>query len=302
MSQHLEDIKAKAASYWTPERVKTLTGGKNWLLLPHEAAELLRAIGLMNKDASISWDSMRKYSQINHMLQLLDDVLRDQSGRRERVNILDAGCGTSFLSLTTAWYLTHKLKRPFQIVGIDSNAKVIETSKKRAAQIGVEQGTAFIQGMIPDSSSEYFTQSEGKAKRPNILVALHACDTATDHAIALGIKDKADVIAVAPCCQRELAEKFKNAPAGHALDPVFRSPNLRRDVAASMTDSLRMLHLRAHGYEVTATEFVPSEHTPKNRLLLAVRRGAFHQESRDQLTMLTAHLGGHSIKLSELLA
>lgn len=297
-----QEITAKASAYWTPEKVADLTAGKKWLILPHEAAGLLRAIGLMNKDASISWDNTRKYSQINHMLQLLDAALKDQVARQSRVNILDAGCGTSFLSLAIAWYLDRKLCHPFQIVGFDSNAKVIATSKSRAELIGVSDRTTYVAGLIPQSAQQYFTMSEGKGQRPNILIALHACDTATDHAIALGIKDKADIIAVAPCCQRELAEKLKDAPAGHPMDPAYRSPNLRRDIAASLTDTLRMLHLRANGYEVTATEFVPSEHTPKNRLLLATRRGAWHQESKDQLAALTEYIGGHSITLSELLA
>jgi SAM-dependent methyltransferase len=297
-----DDIKSKAAAYWTSEKIAALTAGKKWLMMPDEAADLLRAVGLMNKDASISWDNTRKYSQINHMLQLLEGALKDQAARQPRVNILDAGCGTSFLSLAMAWYLDRKLRHPFQIVGFDSNAKVIATSKSRAELIGVADRASFLTGLIPKTSLEHFTMSEGKAQRPNILLALHACDTATDHAIALGIRNRADIIAVAPCCQRELAEKLKNAPTGHALDPVYRSPNLRRDFGATMTDSLRLLHLRAHGYEVTATEFVPSEHTPKNRLLLATRRGSWHQDSKDQLAALTDYIGGHTITLSELLA
>ncbi len=296
------DIRQKAATYWTTERLQQLTGGKKWLLLPNEAPELLQAIGLMNKDASISWDNTRKFSQINHMLQLLENSLLDQVGRQEELNLFDAGCGTSFLSLTMAWYLKHKVKHRFKLVGIDSNKKVIETSKNRAKQLGVEDSSNYVAGLIPTTSTEYFKNEQEKNQRPNILMALHACDTATDYAIALGIKDKADVIAVAPCCQRELSEKMKvDHPIGHPFESVFSSPNIRRDIAANLTDSLRMLHLRSHGYEVTATEFVPSEHTPKNRLLLAIRRGNFHAQSKEQLMRLTEHIGGHTIVLEELL-
>ncbi len=296
------DIRQKAAAYWTDERLEKLTGGKKWLLLPNEAPELLQAIGLMNKDLSISWDNTRKFSQINHMLQLLEKPLLDQASRQEELNLFDAGCGTSFLSLAMAWYLKNKVRRKFKLVGIDSNKNVIETSKHRAKQIGVDDASQYIAGRIPTSSTEYFKNEQEKNQRPNVLMALHACDTATDFAIALGIKDKADVIAVAPCCQNELSEKMKvDQPVGHPYESVFNSANIRRDIAANLTDSLRMLHLRSHGYEVTATEFVPSEHTPKNRLLLAIRRGNFHAESKEQLARLTDHIGGHTITLGELL-
>jgi len=297
------DVQKKAAIYWTKERLEKLTGGKKWLLLPDEAPELLQSIGLMNKDTSISWDNIRKFSQINHMLQLLEPSLSDQAGRHEQLHILDAGCGTSFLSLAMAWFLKHKLKHPFKLVGIDSNKKVIETSGIRAKKIGVDNATSYIAGVIPDSSVEHFKNEREKNQRPNILVALHACDTATDYAIALGINDKADIIAVVPCCQRELSEKMKiDQPIGHPYESVFKSPNIRRDIAATLTDSLRMLYLRSHGYEVTATEFVPSEHTPKNRLLLATRRGNFHEESKKQLASLIEHIGGHTISLGDLLS
>ncbi len=296
------DIEQIAKTYWTKDRLDKLSGGKKWLLLPNEAPELLQAIGLMNKDASISWDNTRKFSQVNHMLQLIEKSLLDQAGRHDVLNLFDAGCGTSFLSLAIAWYLKNKINHKFNLVGIDSNTKVIETSKARAQQIGVDESTKYIAGMIPLSSTEYFKNDQEKNQRPNILMALHACDTATDFAIALGIKDKADVIAVAPCCQRELSEKMKvDHPRNHPYESVFSSPNIRRDIAANLTDSLRMLHLRSNGYEVTATEFVPSEHTPKNRLILATRRGNFHAEAKAQLASLTEHIGGHTIKLEELL-
>lgn len=296
------DFQKTAKQYWTDERVLKLTGGKKWLILPHEAPALLRSLGLMNKDASISWDSMRKYSQINHMLQAIEGSLTDQAKRHPKVNILDAGCGTSFLSLAMAWFLKEKMGHSFRLVGIDSNRNVIETSRVRSDQIGLGGSTHFAQGMIPSTSTDFFPSDDGKNQRPHILIALHACDTATDHAIALGVKDKADIIAVAPCCQRELSDKIKkDHPKGHPYEPVFNSANIRREIAANLTDSMRLLHLRSQGYEVTASEFVPSEHTPKNRLLLAVRRGNFHQESKNHLAELSAHIGGHSIILSELL-
>lgn len=110
-------------------------------------------------------------------------------------------------------------------------------------------------------------------------------------------------MAVAPCCQAELARYWSQLPADgtNPLQPLFQSPNLRREAAATFTDTLRMLLIRARGYEVTATEFVSSTHTPKNRLLMCTRRGRFHRESEQQYTALKTALGHCEITLETLL-
>src|SRR5690606_35070577 len=108
--------------------------------------------------------------------------------------------------------------------------------------------------------------------RLHAVLALHACDTATDDALALGIRRNADVLAVAPCCQAELAQHFRkpgSAPADSPLAVILHSPNLRREACAVFTDALRLALVRALGYEATATEFIESSHTPRNRLILA---------------------------------
>lgn len=126
-------------------------------------------------------------------------------------------------------------------------------------------------------------------ERLHAVLALHACDTATDDALALGVRQKADLLAVAPCCQAELASLFKTQVEQRVASPlsvILHSPNLRRDAAATFTDALRLALVRAMGYEATATEFVPSTHTPKNRLILAERRGRYNREAwRDYLAL-----------------
>lgn len=302
----------KAKSHWTKERELKVTGGKNWPLLPSEAPELLRCIGLLNADASMPRDSVRKFSQVNHMVSLIEPQLKDLAGRHRPVRVLDACCGTSYLTLILAWLLKHKYKTPCQIIGVDRQANVIETSQKRAATLDLQDilrfeatsiradyGADCFQRLFPESAP----QAKDKALRPHLVLALHACDMATDLALALGIEAKADTIAVAPCCHAELAQKWKSLESGkHPLMPIFKTPNLRRETAAHFTDALRMLQLRSKGYEVTATEFVPSTHTPKNRLLLASRRGNFLSEAQAQWSALKDYVGGPELELERLLA
>lgn len=298
----------RAKAHWTPEREAKITGGKAWPLRPSKAAPLLRVLGLLSRDASMPADALRKFSQINHMITLLMPQLSDLMARHAPVRLLDACCGTSFLSLALAWLFREEWQKPLQMIGVDADPAVIATSAQRAKVLGLDDLVRFKVARVEDLNwdealGELFPgPSAATNKRPHMMVALHACDTATDHALALGVRLKADALAVAPCCHAELARKWKELGSlDHPFGPVFRTPNLRRDIAANMTDTLRLLLLRGRGYEVTATEFVPSSHTPKNRLLLAVRRGNFLKEADEQHQDLKASLGDQGIKLEELL-
>lgn len=310
----MTDFQQKIAKHWTEDRIKKVTSGKKYLIRPDQAGEMLRAIGILNNDASMSADNVRKFIQINHMLNLLEPSLKDLSKRFTLVRVFDVGCGNSYLSLILTWYFVEKLKHPCQILGIDRNKKVIETSEKRAKMLGFEQVLNFYQSDIKlDSWHQAYKETFDKddkssvegEKRPHLLLALHACDSATDYAIALGIKEKADVIAVAPCCQSEVAKiwsqnlTLKNKEE-HPLQPIFETPHFRREMASQFTDVLRFLLLRASGYEVTATEFVPLEHSHKNRLLLAERRGNYLKEACDQYKSLKKELALESFLLEDL--
>jgi SAM-dependent methyltransferase len=303
------DFTTRAKAHWTKEQTTKLIGDKKYPILPGEAPELLRAMGLLNNDASMSADSVRKYQQVNHMLILLLPALEDLAKRHERVFVLDACCGSSFIALAVAWLLIEKWKKPCCVIGIDLNEAVIAKSRERANQLGWGESVRFVAGKVEAGAwsaalAEQFPElaAAEKPPRPHLLCALHACDTATDYALALGVAVQTDHMAVAPCCQAELAAQWSKLPVcDNPLLPVFQSPNLRRDIAASMTDALRMLLVRSKGYEVTATEFVPSAHTPKNRLLVCTRRGKFHKESQAQYAALKQSLGDATITLEGLL-
>ncbi len=305
----MNDFADKAQRYWTEEREKKLLGGKKLLLMPSEGASLLRALGLLNSDASMSADSVRKFTQVNHMLALLAPQIEDLAKRHPTVRVFDACCGNSYLAFLVAWYVKEKLAKNCEIIGIDRNPKVIEKSVERAKLLGLDESMKFLAAEVDAGAWErayaasFPPPPEGEPiPRPHMTLALHACDMATDHALGAAIAMKSDVIAVAPCCHAELAQHWKEiSTKEHPLAPVFRTPNLRRETAAHMTDTLRFLLLRSRGYEVTATEFVPSDHTPKNRLLLAERRGRFLESAATEFGAMKAALGEPSLALERLL-
>ncbi len=293
--------------YWTPERQRKFLGGRNLLLTPWQGERLLSTLGLLNKDGSLSVDANRKFIQINHMLQLLVPELKKLSSQIPDLHLVDAGCGNAYLSFLLQWYLKDIRGLSASVLGIDFEPERIARSRSRSESLGYHESLRFAQADLrsfswQDCYREAFAE-RANSSRPHVFLALHACDTATDFALAEAIRCKSDLIAVAPCCQAELAQQWKSfqAPAGFGLSPLYQSPHFRREVAADMTDMLRMLLLRSFGYEVTANEFVPSEHTPKNRLLLAVRRGAYLKSAQDEYLALKASLGQAEITLERLL-
>lgn len=180
----------KAKTFWTPEQTAKVCGDKRYPLMPAQAPELLRVMGLLNADASMSADNVRKFQQANHMLNLLLTHLDDLCARHKCVYVLDACCGSSFIALIVGWYLLVHKKHPCRIIGIDRNAAVIAKSSERAATLGWGESVRFLAGDVDKTAWEsalaaLFPGEE--PARPHLLCALHACDTATDHALALGI-------------------------------------------------------------------------------------------------------------------
>jgi hypothetical protein len=208
-----------------------------------------------------------------------------------------------------AWYFNRNSdEKKGDIFGVDNNKKIIQECIAKAKLLSFENSLHFCAHSLLNLDWETIKApfqtsiAHENSQRPHAVVALHACDTATDMALAFGVNNKADFIAVAPCCQAELARKWKEHPdKSHPLCPVFQTPQLRREVAAQMTDTLRVCLMRAHGYEVTCTEFVDSTHTPKNRLITCVRRGNYNTGARTDYQSLKSYLGGHSIALEGLI-
>ena len=302
-----DGLASRARAHWTPDRLQRLVAGKRLPLHPVTHAAFLHATGLMSDDASVTSGQVKKYLQINHMISLIAPPFRALAkampGRT--LTLLDAGCGNSYLSLAFAFLAREATagrmpqipdwkdtKFDLQVIGVDTNAEVIRQSRERAAVLGLDEAMSF--QCVPLQEAEL-------PERLHAVMALHACDTATDDALALGIRRQADVLAVAPCCQAELAQHFKALAARtgteHPLEVILHSPNLRRDTAATFTDALRLALIRALGYEAVATEFIPSAHTPKNRLILAERRGRYNKAGLTSFLALKGAAGDPELAL-----
>lgn len=302
--------------YWTDERKFQLTGKKKLLLLPWLAPEILVTMDLMNPEGSLTRSQTKKLLQVNHMLQLLRPTLDALVKQFPLVRIAEGASGNSYVSLLLAWYFQEIAKHPVMIIASDANPKVVEQSKARAKALGFEtilrsslQSLADFdwlklhEELFPEHMPAERKEGFEKKLRPNLFVTLHACDSLSCQAIYHAMALKADHLAIAPCCQAELAAQWKDAlPSTSGLRPIFESPHLRRTTAADFTDVIRLMLIRSLGYEGEAIEFVPSEHTPKNRLLLAQRTRQFDLKSIAEYRDFKAQVKEGKIELEVRLA
>lgn len=304
------ELTARARAYWTEARTAELARGKALLLPPAEAAPLLRALGLLDHDATLPAARVPKYFQVNHMVALLGPGLRELRTRHAAIRLLDAGCGRSYLTLLIAWCAKHVWGHRLEVLGIDRNPAVIDESRRRCALAQLDDVVRFEAGALEvlDVRVAWQRAFGGAALEDGAIhgvIALHACDTATCDALALGIALGAELLAVAPCCQAELARSWaaldERGEAG-GFAPIWGAPHLRRETAAHITDAMRTLLVRAAGYEVLAMEFVPAEHTRKNTLIRAIKRSAGDPAARTAYDALCAATGGTGIALASRLS
>lgn len=297
-----------AAEYWTAERTAELAAGKALVLPPVESASLLRAMGLLHRDASMPPRQIRKYWQVSHMVTLLASQVRALLAAHDEVLLVDAGCGRSYLSMALAHVARLRWGGRLLVLGIDRNAEVLQACRLRSQLAELGEVMTFRAGALGAPARELLGD-----RRAHAVLALHACDTATCDALALGVELGAELIAVAPCCQAELARGWSaraEAPPGEGGPEAFRSiwatPHLRRETAADLTDAMRALLLRARGYQVRAIEFVPAEHTRKNTLLRAERAPTSDREQRAaalaEYRALVTATGGVGLALEARLA
>jgi SAM-dependent methyltransferase len=313
------EIAARARAHWTPVRTAELARGKALLLPPAEAAPLLRALGILDHDAALPPAHVPKYFQINHMVALLGPELRALRDRHAVIRLVDAGCGRSYLTLLIAWCAREVWRHPLRVLGVDRNPAVIEESRRRCALAGLDDAVRFEAAALDavgavDVRAAWSRGFPGDAADIHGAIALHACDTATCDAIALGVALGAELIAVAPCCQAELARAWSAqaaedsvAGARDGFAAIRGAPHLRRETAAHVTDAMRLLLLRAVGYDARAIEFVPAEHTRKNTLIVALRalqalpQAAADPDARAQYAALCAATGGPGLQLARRL-
>jgi len=237
---------------------------KNKLLSAENAEPFLKAVGIMTSDGKIRADMQRKFKQINEFLRLVDETDSFQALSGQPIHVVDFGCGNAYLTFAIYYYLHDILKLDAHVTGVDIKADLIESHQKKAQSLGWSQ-LNFVVGQIANFKPEVI---------PNVVIALHACDTATDDALAQGIQWDSKLIVCAPCCQHELQEQMSHIPMPTSLLPIFHDGILFERMGDILTDTFRANILRIMGYRTDVTQFVPIEHTAKNLMIRSVKTSA----------------------------
>ena len=229
----------------------------------------LSRLGISNEKAQLVPSMAGKWKQVNKFLEILDHAI-ESAGLvgRESLRVVDFGAGKGYLTFAVHDYLTHVRGMAASVTGVELRPELVTLCNEVAASVGAE-GLAFEAGSI----HEHVAGPAGKpaADRIDVLIALHACDVATDEAMNLGVRAGASVIMCSPCCHKELRPQM-HSPL--ALRPMLKHGIHLGQEAEMVTDSLRALLLESEGYETQVFEFVSLEHTSKNKMILAVRKSA----------------------------
>ena len=231
---------------------------KHYILEEGTKIPFLQDLGVMTQNGDIVKSKFDKFRQINRFLEFIEDIL-PQLPRDREITILDFGCGKSYLTFAMYYYLRELQKYEIRIIGLDLKTEVIKHCNQLAEKYGYEK-LKFLEGNIADYTG---------ADEVDMVVTLHACNTATDFALAKAIGWKAKVILSVPCCQHELNEQMEN----EILSPIFSYGLIKERMAALFTDALRAEYLKREGYDTQILEFIDMEHTPKNILIRAVYTG-----------------------------
>jgi SAM-dependent methyltransferase len=221
----------------------------------------LQALGITSANGTLFRGMEAKYRQIHRFVELLDHLLGDvKFAASEPIHIVDMGCGKGYLTFATYEHFRRVHGGELRVFGIESRPELVEVTNRVAGQVGFP-GLSFVAGTIAESPVE----------KTDVLIALHACDTATDDALAKGIAAGARLLMVAPCCHKQIRPQLVPPPV---LAPGLRHGILLQREADFVTDALRAALLEWAGYDTQVMEFIAPEHTSKNLLITAVKRTA----------------------------
>jgi hypothetical protein len=264
------------------------------LIKPAQSLELLQALHILTPDGRINQDSRRKLKQINHLAQFVEPLLTELQTTRtdQALTLVDHGAGKAYLGFVLFDLFLRDVPN-VQVWGIEQRPELIDKAQKLARQMQFH-AMHFFAG----STHSALTAPE-LPQRVDLVTALHACDTATDDAIAFGIQKSAKYLVIVPCCQAEVARtlrQYKNVMLGQtALAELWRHPIHTREIGAQITNVLRTLQLQAAGYDVTVTELVGWEHSLKNELIIATynksNQGSQARAAQDRLHALLSTFG-----------
>lgn len=236
-------------------------------LLPPDAQAWLHALGVTNAAGTVREGMADKHRQIHKYTEVLGHLLASAPLPPDRpVEVTDMGCGKGYLTFAAHDYLDRVLQRSSRVCGVEARPELVELCNRIAHETGRPK-LSFVGGTIQDAELPH----------PDVLIALHACDTATDDALARGVKAGAALIVAAPCCQKELRPHLRPAPV---LAPALRHGIWQERHAEFVTDALRALLLEWAGYDVKVFEFISTEHTAKNLMIAATRRPGLARNER----------------------
>ena len=243
-------------------------------LLP-EDDEVFKVLGLTDKDGRLKPSRQAKFRQVEEFLRQLDAAIADasRSGKLRRptkarpLRIVDLGCGNGYLTFAAQRFLAEVRGMPVVVTGVDVKEQSRDHNSAVAAKLAQEVGGCdadFVVGTIDGVQLE---------EQPDVVLALHACDTATDDALARAVEWEAPLVLAAPCCHHDIAAQLRRAPTPAPYAMLTRHGILRERFADTLTDALRASLLRLVGYRVEVVQFVESQHTPRNTMLRAIRTG-----------------------------
>lgn len=230
---------------------------KNHILKDGETVDFLAALGVQTPEGRVVKSKYHKFKQLNRYLEFIEDILPVLSNE-DTIRIVDFGCGKSYLTFALYYYLKIIQNKNIEIIGLDLKKDVIDDCNALKDKLGY-QGLRFIKGDIKDYEN---------GDKIDMVVSLHACDTATDYAIAKAVSWGAKVIMAVPCCQHELNKQIVCEP----LQEILKYGIVKERISALITDAYRADCLEKMGYETQILEFIDLEHTPKNLLIRAVRK------------------------------
>lgn len=243
--------------------------GKERLL--EENDPLFRALGLADGEGRIKPSRRDKYRQVEEFLRLLDSAVSEalEKGQLRRptpqdpLRVVDLGCGNAYLTFAAERFLSGVRGMPVQLIGVDVKQQSRDHNERVAAELGM--GARFVVGSIGGVEVD---------PAPEVVLALHACDTATDEALARAVRWGSSLILAAPCCHHDVAAQLRRVPTPAPYTMLTRHGILRERFADTLTDALRATLMRLQGYRVDVVQFIGSEHTPRNTMLRAALAGA----------------------------
>jgi hypothetical protein len=236
----------------------SLNREKQYVIPP--SAPFLHHLGITNAAGVVRGDKFDKFRQINKFVEVVETLVKAaRLSEHQKIRVVDFGSGKNYLTFALHWYLSSSLSCAVETIGVEARQDLVEHGNNTAQAVGLD-GLSFMRGDISATDTSNI----------DIVVALHACDTATDDALVKAIRGKARIIAVAPCCQKYIRPRMR-LPAD--LWPIFHHGILEERFAESLTNGLRALVLEAFGYDAKVFEFIGGEHTAKNVMITATRAG-----------------------------